>query len=170
MIYLYIKTHNITKKKYLGQTIQNPFKYKGSGIRWLNHIKKHGYDVTTEIIFETEDKEELKEKGLYYSKLYNIVESEEWLNLIEESGECGFRGGHHSEEYKRIKSEVRKKYFEEHPEKRQEMSKIHKGNTYNLGIKRSEENKKKISETLKKLGIKPPSRKGIKCSLEIVNK
>jgi hypothetical protein len=41
--------------KYLGQTIQDPFKYKGSGKYWKNHIKIYGYDVTTKIIFVTEE-------------------------------------------------------------------------------------------------------------------
>ena len=38
-MYLYVKTHNKSGLKYLGKTIQNPFKYKGSGTYWLRHIK-----------------------------------------------------------------------------------------------------------------------------------
>jgi len=49
-IYLYLKTHNKTGLKYLGKTIQNPYKYQGSGEYWIPHIKKHGYDVTTKIL------------------------------------------------------------------------------------------------------------------------
>jgi len=45
-IYLYLKTHNITGLKYLGKTTQEPHKYWGSGIDWLLHIKKYGYNVT----------------------------------------------------------------------------------------------------------------------------
>ena len=43
MIYLYIKTHNVTGLKYLGKTTQDPYKYKGSGKRWTNHINKHHF-------------------------------------------------------------------------------------------------------------------------------
>lgn len=90
MFYLYVKTHNKTGLKYLGQTsLSDPHKYQGSGKRWRVHIKKHGYDVTTDIIFETEDKEELKEQGIYYSNLWNVVESTEWANLMIEQGDGG---------------------------------------------------------------------------------
>lgn len=89
-IYLYVKTHRVTGLKYLGTTVsKNPHNYKGSGKYWRNHIKKHGYDVDTEILFETKSKEELAEKGLYYSKLWNIVDSTEWANLKPESGAGG---------------------------------------------------------------------------------
>lgn len=88
---LYVKTHNKTGKKYLGQTkSKDPHKYKGSGIYWNNHCKVHGYDYTTEIIRECQSKSELKEWGIYYSELWNIVESEEWANLKPETGEGGF--------------------------------------------------------------------------------
>ena len=39
IIYLYLKQHNITGLKYFGKTEQNPYKYKGSGIYWLRHLK-----------------------------------------------------------------------------------------------------------------------------------
>lgn len=88
-IYLYVKTHNVTGLKYLGKTTGDPFTYKGSGKYWKRHIKKHGYDVTTEIIFQTNDKEEFKRFSTEYSIKYNIVESQEWANLTLESGDGG---------------------------------------------------------------------------------
>lgn len=94
--YLYVKTHNITGLKYLGYTKRkDPHKYKGSGKHWTNHINKHGYDVTTEILKECSAKDEIKEWGLYYSKLWNIVEEKDengnktWANLKEECGDGG---------------------------------------------------------------------------------
>jgi hypothetical protein len=95
---LYLKTHNVTGLKYLGTTKkENPYTYKGSGEDWLPHLKEHGYDVTTEILFETTNKDELKTKGLYYSELWDIVESEEFANRIPESagggGSNAFRKG-----------------------------------------------------------------------------
>jgi hypothetical protein len=86
-IYLYVKTHNKTGLKYLGKTIKDPIKYRGSGIFWKNHIKKYGYDCKTEILKECQTNEEIKEWGLYYSKLWRIVESDEWANLKPESGD-----------------------------------------------------------------------------------
>ena len=89
--YLYIKTSPIGLK-YLGKTTKNPFAYLGSGKIWKRHIKKHNLtinDIRTEIILETNDVNELIEKGLELSLLYNVVESKEWANLREESGDGG---------------------------------------------------------------------------------
>jgi len=88
-IYLYKKTHNKTGLQYLGKTVQDPFTYKGSGRRWGSHINKHGYDVTTEILRECQTNEEVREWGLYYSNLWNVVEDRKWANLKEESGDGG---------------------------------------------------------------------------------
>jgi hypothetical protein len=89
MIYLYLKTHNVTGLKYLGKTTQDPYQYKGSGVRWENHIKKHSYDVSTTILFQTENKEEFKKVALDYSHRLNIVESKEFANLTHEEGQGG---------------------------------------------------------------------------------
>jgi hypothetical protein len=87
-IYLYVKTHRVTGLKYLGKTEnKDPFSYKGSGIYWTNHIKKHGYNVETEILRECSNYDEIKEWGIYYSKLWNVVESPDWANLKEECGD-----------------------------------------------------------------------------------
>ena len=127
-MYLYVKTHP-TGLKYLGKTVQDPSKYKGSGTHWLRHLKKHGEEHTTEILLETDDKELLKEKAIYYSKMYNVVESKEWANIVPEQGDGGdtsmspayqahiasgnflygkkngFYGKKHTEETKRLMSE-----------------------------------------------------------------
>lgn len=95
-IYLYKKTHNKTGLMYLGKTIRmDPHVYQGSGDIWKPHIKKHGYDVTTEILRECETTEELKEWGLYYSNLWNVVNERDengnktWANLKPEEGDGG---------------------------------------------------------------------------------
>ena len=90
MIYLYKKTHNKTGLQYLGKTVsKNPYKYPGSGVYWSNHLSVHGNDVTTEILKECETEEELIQWGLYYSRLWNVVENKEWANLTEEAGPGG---------------------------------------------------------------------------------
>lgn len=94
---LYVKTHSITGLRYLGQTIGDPFTYLGSGVYWKKHLDKHGIDHHTEVIRECRSKEELREWGLFYSRLWNIVESEEWANLKEEQGD----GGRQSEDVRK---------------------------------------------------------------------
>jgi hypothetical protein len=90
---LYIKTHKITGLKYLGQTTANdPHRYKGSGVDWVDHINRYGYDVRTEIIYQGFDKEERNQLGRYYSRIWNIVKSQDdfgnkiWANRIPETG------------------------------------------------------------------------------------
>lgn len=89
-IYLYVKTHNITGLKYLGKTSsKTPHLYMGSGKYWSRHIKQHGYDVTTKILKECKTNAEIRYWGIYYSELWNIVESDEWANLKIEDGDGG---------------------------------------------------------------------------------
>lgn len=88
-IYLYKKTHNKTGLQYLGKTTKDPYKYKGSGKYWTNHLAIHGNDVTTEILKECSSLKELKFWGKHYSKIWNIVESKNWANLVPETGEGG---------------------------------------------------------------------------------
>lgn len=91
IIYLYVKTHNITRLKYFGRTIRkDPHKYKGSGKYWKNHIKKHGYNVTTEIIETFTNIEKCIEFSTNFSIENNIVESKEWANLKLETIDGGF--------------------------------------------------------------------------------
>jgi hypothetical protein len=134
MIYLYLKTHNKTGKKYLGKTISNPYDYSGSGKIWKHHLKKHGNDVTTKVLFESEDKTEIKKMGIYYSNLWNIVDSSNFCNLIPEQCDGGSMPWSkesrdklsktmtgrkcenrklYSEEEKKKRSSIRKKFLED---------------------------------------------------------
>ena len=92
MIYLYVKTHNVTGLKYLGQTKRDPNLYLGSGKYWRCHLDKHGNDVTTEILKECETKSEIKHWGEHYSTKWDIVKSANWANLTEENGAGGDYG------------------------------------------------------------------------------
>lgn len=108
--YLYIKKHNKTGLKYLGQTSSSdPYDYTGSGKRWISHLKKHGKDFSTEMLIETEDKTVIKENGIYYSELYNVVESEEWANLKIEEGDGGWSTWNKSPEAKSSREKGGKK-------------------------------------------------------------
>jgi len=93
--YLYKKTHQKTGLKYLGYTKRNPYTYTGSGSYWSAHLKKHGYTIDTEILLETNSKDEIKIKGQYYSTLWNIVNAKDingkkvWANLKPEAADGG---------------------------------------------------------------------------------
>lgn len=94
MIYLYIKTHNKTGLKYLGKTTaKDPHKYKGSGKMWTDHCSKHGFDYSTEVLLQTDNKDDIRAEGIRLSCLWNIVESKEWANLKIEEGDGGITSG-----------------------------------------------------------------------------
>jgi hypothetical protein len=84
--WLYIKQHTVTGLKYFGKTTRNPEKYKGSGKRWVNHLAIHGNIVKTVWSQLFTSKPELVEFALNFSKENNIVESNEWANLMPENG------------------------------------------------------------------------------------
>jgi len=168
---------------YLGITHRDSSKYRGSGVYWKRHLKSHNFkihDIETIILFETNNYSELCEKGKYYSELYDVVNSEDWANLIPETGDNSVLGMKHSEESKRKMSESRKGKLigEKNPmfqklvseETREKISRSNtgkkhseevknkirtklKGNSNTLNYKYSEESKKKILESGKGLRI-----------------
>jgi hypothetical protein len=92
---LYVKTHQVTGLKYLGQTSKSdPHKYTGSGKYWLRHIKQHGKNWDTKILLESQNKKDINKLGAYYSNLWNVVESNEWANLKPETGDGAASGIH----------------------------------------------------------------------------
>ncbi len=98
---LYIKQHSITGLKYFGKTKQDPYKYIGSGTRWLNHINKHGKEFVETLWVSNPytDAKLIKEDALKFSIENNIVISNEWANLRPENGlEGGYNSGNLSKE------------------------------------------------------------------------
>jgi hypothetical protein len=95
--FLYIKQHTVTGLKYFGKTTLSYDKmldYKGSGDRWLNHIKKYGAEHVITVWYQLfHNKEECENYALMFSKQQQIVESEQWANLIPENGMSGFPAG-----------------------------------------------------------------------------
>jgi hypothetical protein len=138
MITLYVKTHNKTGLKYLGKTEQDPFKYTGSGIYWKRHLKTHGRDVTTEVIKECKDNAEVKQWGLYYSELWNVVEAKDangkklWANEKPETGDGAPSGEHHHQSHQNPNYDSKS-----HPNygKSHKMSTIEKNREANSGEK-----------------------------------
>lgn len=89
---LMIKQHVETGLKYLCYTKKTGIEfenYKGSGLVWKRHLKKHGDNITTEIIYETDDYEQFKDYALTKSIEFNIIESNNWANLKNETGDGG---------------------------------------------------------------------------------
>lgn len=86
-IYLYVKTHNTTGLKYLGMTRKDPHKYSGSGKYWKQHLRKHGVNLTTDILLKTDNEIEFKETAIFFSNLWGIEESSEWANCKPEEGQ-----------------------------------------------------------------------------------
>jgi len=81
--------------KYFCKSVRKDIeKYTGSGVRWTNHVKKHGREhIRTLWISEWfYCPERLQFFALEFSKQHNIVESSEWANLIPENGLTGNTG------------------------------------------------------------------------------
>lgn len=144
--YLYIKTHNITGLKYFGKTIKDPITYTGSGKYWTNHIRKHGYDVTTEIVGYYTTELECTNAATQFSNEHNIVESSKWANLMPENGINGGLQNNSGQNFKLINSMPRTRY---HSKRISEGLK---------GIKHSEESniKKSLNKTNRRAGEPKP--------------
>lgn len=146
IIYLYKKTHLITGLQYFGKTTKPDYvNYRGSGKYWLRHIKRHGYLCKTELIRECHTTDEARYWGLYYSNLWNIVDSKEWANLIPENG---LAGGHfptgmsNPAHLPHVKEKLKVNNLITNASRRAKTSKALKGR------KKSEEHKRKISESV----------------------
>jgi hypothetical protein len=114
--YLYIKTHNTTGLKYFGKTTSDPHNYRGSGLYWLAHLRKHGNNVSTEIVGYFDNQSECTKVAQEFSISNNIVKAvnedntKVWANQIIENGTDGGATtfGPRPEEVKRKISETQK--------------------------------------------------------------
>lgn len=126
--YLYVKTYLITGLKYFGKTVKtDPIKYKGSGKHWLNHLKKHGNFVATEIIGLFTDEKECKDFALLFSETNKIVKSKEWANLIPEDGITGWGTGISNPAHNMTPEQNKKKGDHCRGKKKPEISKMFSG-------------------------------------------
>jgi len=116
MFRLLVKTHNKTGLNYLCVTEKENYeKYAGSGLYWKRHIKEHGSDITTVVLYESETKtQDFIDTCLYYSTILNVVESSEWANLIpENANSVGYRSSSNEETIFKIKSGLKRFYESE---------------------------------------------------------
>lgn len=79
----------LCKRKQSKKDPEDHIKYKGSGVLWRRILNKHSEYTISTTVLGLFTHQELKSMGLYYSELYNIVESAEWANLINEVGDGG---------------------------------------------------------------------------------
>lgn len=92
--FILLKTHKDTQLKYLCYhygTEETCYTYLGSGRYWKYHIRKHGKNINTQILYCCETQEEARECGLKYSHKYNIVISKDYANLIAEDARTNFK-------------------------------------------------------------------------------
>jgi hypothetical protein len=165
---LMIKKHMLVGIKYLCKTVREDHnKYRGSGKYWKNILKKHGEEhVRTKLIFTTHSKSEFRRVGLLLSERWDIVDSNDWANLMPEGGEGGgVKGLKRTEEWKAKQSAAHKgkKKPPRTEEWKSKQSAAHKGKkkpprteewkarigNSNKGKKRSEETKAIISAGMK---------------------
>ena len=91
---LYIKQHNKTGKLYFGKTVSlDPVIYPGSGVYWSRHLNEHGNNVTTVWHKLFTDETDIFEFATFFSEFFNIVNSNNWANLVPETGLDGFPPG-----------------------------------------------------------------------------
>lgn len=87
MYKLMIKQHNVTGLKYLCITNRKDYMgYLGSGVEWKKHLKENGNDISTTLLYETDDYDDFVDWCHYYSNYYDVVSSNAWANLVPESG------------------------------------------------------------------------------------
>ena len=98
---LLVMEHNVTGKKYFCKTnrIKRVHTYKGSGLHWKRHLKKHGNDITVGVVGFYVDEDRCVDRALSFSAENNIVESDAWLNYIVEDGLTGWASGKNNYAY-----------------------------------------------------------------------
>ena len=104
---LYYKQCSHCELKYYGKSkTENIENYKGSGKRWVRHLKKHNATAihvwNSEWFYDTS----IVEVAMKFSIKNNIVESNEWANLAIENGiNGGYLGEKAIESYKKTVSD-----------------------------------------------------------------
>ena len=85
---LLVMRHKVTGLRYFCKTslFKTINQYKGSGLHWKRHMKKHGRDIEVGVLGIYFDKERCLSAAKQFSEENNIGSSPEWANLIPENG------------------------------------------------------------------------------------
>ena len=139
---LLVMTHNKTGLKYFCKTVRvdRVHHYKGSGRVWQEHLKQHGTDVQAGVLGFYTNATRCLEAATRFSKENNIVDSDEWANLVEEHGKNGAS----------MKGERNPFYGKKHnPETADRLRLAKIGRSVNGGRPKSDEHRAKLSAALK---------------------
>jgi hypothetical protein len=92
---LLVMTHAVTSMQYFCKTtrLDELNYYKGSGTYWKRHLKKHGRNVKVGVLGIYFDKNRCIESAIKFSFENDIVNSDNWANLIAENGLDGSPSG-----------------------------------------------------------------------------
>lgn len=91
---LYIKQCPHCGLKYFGKTTkENVKEYKGSGVRWTRHLKKHKVESVHLWNSDWYYDKSIARFALKFSRINKIVESKNWANLKDEDGLAGGDAG-----------------------------------------------------------------------------
>ena len=145
---LLVMEHNVTGMKYFCKTtlLDRVSRYKGSGIAWRKHLKEHGMDVKMGLLGFYVEEERCREAAKKFCQEFDVVKSDQWANLVEETGRNGAI----------MKGEQNPFYGKTHsPETIDKIRLKNTGNTFNKGAYRSPEYREKMSAILK--GRKNPN-------------
>lgn len=85
---LLVMKHNVTGLQYFCKTsrLDELCYYKGSGIHWKRHMKKHGRDVSVGVLGIYYDEQRCAEAAKNFSETHDVAASDKWANLIAENG------------------------------------------------------------------------------------
>jgi hypothetical protein len=139
---LLVMTHNVTGLKYFCKTTRTDRLawYKGSGIAWRKHLADNGSDVNVEVLGFYVDEARCLAAAKKFSQENNIVESDEWANLVEELGKNGAS----------LKGERNPFYGKKHSDESLQKLRLFKiGVSVNAGVPKSKEHREKLSAALK---------------------
>jgi hypothetical protein len=139
---LLVVTHNVTGLKYFCKTtrIDRLAWYKGSGIAWRKHLAENGFDVNVEAFGFYVDEDRCLAAAKKFSQENNIVESNEWANMVEELGKNGAS----------LKGERNPFYGKKHSKESLQKIRLFKaGVSVNAGVPKSKAHREKLSAALK---------------------
>jgi hypothetical protein len=134
--------HNITGMKYFCKTtlFYRIRSYKGSGAAWTKHLKEHGKNIKVTVYGFYLNEHTCVNAATSFSIENNIVESNEWANLVIETGKIGAS----------LKGERNPFYGKTHTPETAERLRLQKiGKSVNKGAYQSPEKRAKISASLK---------------------
>jgi len=140
---IYKITNKINGKIYIGKDTKNNKSYFGSGLLIKRSIKKYGKEnFTKEILEECEDNNILSEKEIYWINYFNSIIPIGYNICLGGDGGDTFTNHPNKEEYLKNKSIASKKMWEDENYRINIIKK-------RTGLKRTEETKKKMSDSAK---------------------